>query len=198
MFEEVCKNKKAVVFDFDNTLYPEKDYLYQVYYLIGQFIEYQEGHEHERVTRFLVDEFEKSGRKNLFDKLIERYSLAPEYMENCLRLLRTAKLPLKLVLFENMKDLLKKLIADEKKIFILTNGNPEQQFNKIMQVEWHGLQHHIQVYFSNEFKPKPAPDGMIHLLKENNLHPEDVVFIGDSEEDSECAKASKVEFFLIS
>lgn len=187
-------DKKAYIFDLDNTLYPEKDYLYQIYYMIGQFVEYQETYEHDKVTKFLIDEFEKSGRVKLFDKLIERFSLNKSYMENFLRLMRTGRLPLKLLLYGEMEDLLNQLVKQHKKLFILTNGTPEQQFNKIMQIEWNGLQHHIKCYFCNEIAKKPAPDSMFLLLKEHDLKPGDVLFTGDAREDEECAKAAGVEY----
>jgi FMN phosphatase YigB (HAD superfamily) len=187
-------SKKAFVFDLDNTLYPEKDFLYQVYYMIGQFIEYQETHEHDKVTRFLVDEFEQHGRTRLFDKLIDRFMLKPEYMENFLRLLRTARLPLKLLLFPQMELLLNELVKEGKQLYILTNGTPEQQFNKVMQVEWKGLQHHIKCYFSNEIKPKPAPDSLLKLMEDQGLELQELVFIGDGEEDRLCAGAAGVDY----
>lgn len=39
---ELVKDKQIVIFELDNVLYPEKDYLLQVYYLFAQFIEYSE------------------------------------------------------------------------------------------------------------------------------------------------------------
>lgn len=190
-------HKKAFVFDLDNTLYPEKDYLYQIYYMIGQFIEYQETYEHDKVTKFLIDEFEQHGRTNLFDKLIDRFALPESYMENFLRLMRTARLPLKLILFKEMETLLTQLAEEGKKIFILTNGHPEQQFNKIMQVEWNGLQHHIKCYFCDEVARKPAPDSLLLLMEEQGLNKEEVLFIGDTDTDEQCASAAGVEFIRI-
>ncbi len=188
------KKYKALIFDLDNTLYPEKDYLFQVYYMIGQFIEYQETYDHEIITKFLIDEFNLNGRKNLFNKLIEKFELNESYLENFSRLLRTARLPLKLLLFQSMLARLKAAIDDGKLIFILTNGNPEQQLNKIRQIEWNGLEQHIKCYFCNEIASKPAPDAMLKLLNDHQLQKEDVLFIGDAQIDADCASAAGVEF----
>ncbi len=193
-YQQYLSTKKAFVFDLDNTIYPEKDYLYQIYYMIGQFIEYQETYDHEKVTKFLIDEFESVGRHNLFDKLIERFNLKEEYKENFLRLMRTGRLPLKLLMFKEVEELMNLLVDEKKYIFILTNGHPEQQYNKITQLEWKGLQKHIKCYFANEIKPKPAPDAMLKLMEEHNLIAEDVVFIGDADIDENCAKAAGVDF----
>lgn len=194
LIDDLLETKLAFVFDFDNTLYPEKDYLYQIYYMIGQFVEYQETYDHEKVTKFLIDEFEANGRTNLFNKLIEKFGLKEEYMDNMLRLMRTGRLPLKLLLYKEMEWVMNEVVNNNRLLFLLTNGNVEQQRNKIVQVEWNGLQKNLRCYFANEIKPKPAPDALQLLMEEHALSAEQVVFIGDSIEDEECAKAAGVEF----
>lgn len=166
--------------------------------MIGQFIEYQETFDHDKITKFLIDEFEQNGRKNLFNKLIERFGLSDEYMENFLRLMRTGRLPLRLMLYKEIEILLNELVDLDKKIFILTNGNPEQQYNKIIQIDWNGLQKYIKCYFANEIKPKPAPDTLLKIIEEHELNKEEIIFIGDSVEDEECAKSAGVEFCYLS
>lgn len=191
-------NKTAYVFDLDNTIYPEKDYLYQVYFQIAQFIEYNELIDSKELTAFLVKTFQDEGRKDLFNKLIAQYQLKPEYLENFLRLIRNARLPLKLLMYKEVLQLMQDLVMERKRLFILTNGNIDQQSNKIKQLEWNGLEQYITCYFANETKPKPAPDSMLDLLEKNNLKASEVLFIGDSTEDEACAKASMVDFINVS
>lgn len=198
LFDQLVEKKKVFVFDLDNTLYPEKDYLYQVYYMIGQFIEYHETFDHEIITKYLINEFENKGRSHIFDKLIEQFSLKKEYVDNCIRLLRTARLPLKLLLYKEAEWMLNELKEKQKYIFILTNGEPEQQYNKITQIEWNGLQKHIKCYYANEIVPKPAPDGLLKIMADHNFSPEELVFIGDADIDENCAKAAGVDFAYIS
>jgi FMN phosphatase YigB (HAD superfamily) len=188
------KSYKALVLDLDNTIYPEKDYLFQVYYLIGEFVEFQEGIPHDQVTKFLVDEFMAKGRDRIFDKMIAHFSLPENYLENCFRLLRTAKLPLPLLIFEDMLLRLQEASEAGLRLFVLTNGNPEQQLNKIKHLEWHGLDQHIKCYFCNEIAPKPAPDALLKLLADHQLAPSEVLFLGDANIDEDCAKASSVDF----
>jgi phosphoglycolate phosphatase-like HAD superfamily hydrolase len=197
LFDQLVAQKKAFVFDLDNTLYPEKDYLYQVYYMIGQFIEYHETYDHQIITKYLIDEFEKNGRSHIFDKLIEQFDLKKEYVDNCIRLLSTARLPLKLLLFKEAEWMLNELVDQQKQIFILTNGTTDQQLNKITQIEWNGLQKHITCYYANELAPKPAPDGLLKIMENHNLQAEDLVFIGDADIDENCAKAAGVEFVYV-
>ncbi len=197
LFDKLVETNKAFVFDFDDTLYPEMDYLYQVYYMIAQFIEYHHAIPNEQISKFLISEFEKNGRTHLFDRLIEQFSLSSEYMDNFLRLLRTARLPLKLLLFKESAWILHHLIDHDKKLFLLTNGNPEQQYNKIIQVEWEGIQQHLVCYFANEIKPKPAPDALLKMMDEHQLSANEMVFIGDSDTDKQCAMNASVDYINI-
>ena len=188
------KSYKALVLDLDNTIYPEKDYLFQVYYLIGQFVEFQEGVSREQVTQFLVNEFMANGRDHIFDKMIAHFKLPETYLENCFRLLRTAKIPLPLLIFEQMLLRLQEASEAGLQLFVLTNGHPEQQLNKIKHLEWHGLDQHIKCYFCNEIAPKPAPDAMLKLLADHQLLPSEVLFLGDANIDEACAIAAGVDF----
>ena len=42
-YKDIDPRKKAFVFELDNVIYPERDYLLQVYYLFSNFIEFTEG-----------------------------------------------------------------------------------------------------------------------------------------------------------
>ena len=37
-YSDIDNRKTAFIFELDNVLYPEKDYLFQVYYLFARFI----------------------------------------------------------------------------------------------------------------------------------------------------------------
>jgi len=104
-----------------------------------------------------------------------------------------AKLPLKLLLDEGLLTFMQDIIVDRKKIFILTNGNPEQQLNKIKQTEWHGLEPYLTCYFADEIAPKPDTDSLDLLIKNHNLQRRNILMIGNSEVDRQCADASGVD-----
>lgn len=189
---------KAYIFDLDNTLYPEKDYLYQIYYLIGHYLHKQEKLDAKEVTEYLVTLFENVGRQSLFDKLIARYELKSAYMDEFLQLMRSAKLPVKLFLYRKMFDLITELEEDNVMLFILTNGNVQQQINKIKHIAWNGTEEKLKIYFADEFSRKPAPDGVLHILSEYGIEKSDALLIGDSKEDEYCAKAAGIDFMNVS
>src|SRR6185312_12856013 len=97
-----------------------------------------------------------------------------------------------------MLKLLQEIVVDRKKIFIVTNGNPEQQLNKIKQTEWNGLENYLTCYFANEVAPKPETDAIDLLIRDHNLQRRNILMIGKEEADEQCAEASGVDFIMLS
>ncbi|RZL60358.1 MAG: haloacid dehalogenase, partial [Pedobacter sp.] len=139
---ELVKDKQIVIFELDNVLYPEKDYLLQVYYLFAQFIEYSEQKNAQAILAFMRGEFEQSGVEGLFVKTAKAFEIDAKYQYNFDLLHQNARLPLKLLLFKNLLEFMQELVIERKKIFIVTAGNPDQQLNKIKQTEWNGLENY--------------------------------------------------------
>ena len=192
-YQDIDKRKKAFVFELDDVLYPEKDYLYQVYYLFAALLEYTAHIDAKEVTELLTNTYATEGKDVVFDRLKEKFNIDEKYRSNLNHLLLTAKLPLKLLLYKNMLTLLQEIVIDRKKVFIVTNGNPEQQLNKIKQTEWHGLEQYLVVYFAEETIAKPEPDIIHLLLKDHNLKRKDMVMIENAETDRFCAEACGID-----
>jgi FMN phosphatase YigB (HAD superfamily) len=193
-YADIDPRKKAFVFELDNVLYPEKDYLLQVYYLFASFMEYKELLDAKVLTKFMTETFEQEGAADVFNRLQERFKIKEDYRYNFDLLHTTARLPLKLMLYKASLTLLQDIVIDRKQLFILTNGNPQQQLNKIKQMEWHGLEQYLTCYFAEELKPKPEPDTIHYILKNHNLERRDIVMMGNSLADELCAEASGVDF----
>ncbi len=186
---------KALIFELDDVLYPQKDYLLQVYFLFAQFLEYTETYPRaDELIRFSKKAYEAKGPEGLFSKMQQAFGIDSKYSENFDRLHLKAKLPLKLLLFDEMLALLKEAASEGKTIFIATSGNPDMQLNKIKQVEWNGLEKHIQVYFCDEIRLKPQPDTLFKLMADNDLKPEDVVLFGRGDSDRQFAENSGIHF----
>ena len=196
-YADIDKRKKAFIFELDNVLYPEKDYLFQVYYLFANLIEYTELYDAKTMIGLMTSTYETEGKDFVFDRIQERFKIDEKYRQNFNNLLHTAKLPLKLLLYKHMLELLQEIVVDRKKIFILTNGNPEQQLNKIRQTEWHGLEQYLVCYFADEILPKPEPDAIHFILKEHNLQRRDILMIENSEVDRLSAQACGIDYFNV-
>jgi len=196
-YQNIDSRKKAFIFELDNVLYPEKDYLFQVYYLFAALLEYTELIDSKQTTDLMVNTYVNEGKEFVFDRLKEKFNIDEKFRSNLKHLLLTAKLPLKLLLYQNMLNLLQEIVIDRKKIFIVTNGNPEQQLNKIKQTEWHGLEQYLTVYFTEESTPKPEPDVIDILIKDHNLQRRDIIMIENADVDRLCAEASGIDYLNV-
>lgn len=193
-YSDIDPRKTAFVFELDDVLYPEKDYLYQVYYLFTAYLEYTGMIDAGEATAYMTDTYLTKGRDAVFSSLQAKYALDEKYRQNFNHLYLTAKLPLKLLLYQNMLNLMQEIVVDRKKIFIVTNGNPALQLNKIKQTEWNGLEPYLICYFADETAPKPEPDSIHLLMKDHQLQRREMVMIGNADEDMYCAEACGIDF----
>jgi len=194
-YTNIDPDKKAFIFELDNVLFPEKDYLLQVYYLFASFLEYVEAFPPASdLTSFFKKAYENHGPDMIFEKAREVFGFDEKYRENFDRLHREAKLPLKLLLYKESLALLQEIVVDRKEILIVTGGDPVQQLNKIKQTEWNGLESYLRVYFTDEIAAKPSAESILYVLDQHNLVPDEVVFFGHSSVDTQFAKNAGVDF----
>ncbi|MGM9478439.1 HAD family hydrolase [Pedobacter sp. GSP4] len=187
MDAESLKDKKLVIFELDNVLFPEKDYLLQVYYLFAQFIEYSEQKGAGPIIEFMRTEYENQGAEQLFEKTASQFEIDQKYQYNFDLLHQNARLPLKLLLFKNMLTFMQELVVDRKQIYIVTAGNPEQQLNKIRQTEWNGLEQYLTVYFADELN-QPKAEIFQNILNSNNLSSDNALVVGANNLDEQQSK----------
>jgi phosphoglycolate phosphatase-like HAD superfamily hydrolase len=192
--EEYIQQYEAFVFELDDVLYPEKDFLLQVYYLFAQFMEYSAAQNAEELLQFMKQEFETAGGAGMFEKTAARFGIPEQYKLNFDLLNRNAKLPLKLLLFDEMMKFMQDLIVDRKQVFLLVSGNPEQQLNKIKQVEWNGLEQYLRVYFSDEIAEKPSAESLEYLVQTHALDKDQILVIGRSKVDQAMATNAGVKY----
>src|SRR5260370_41083371 len=96
-YQLIDKCKKAFIFELDNVLYPEKDYLFQVYYLFAGFLEFTELIEAKKTTNLMINAYTAEGKDFVFDRLKENLNVDERFRNNLDNLSTTAKLPLKLL-----------------------------------------------------------------------------------------------------
>lgn len=193
-YNDIDPRINAFIFELDDVLFPEKDYLYQVYYLFTAFLEYIESINAQEATDFMISTYLTEGKEVIFDYLKKKFNLDEKYSHNFNHLSETAKLPLKLLLYPQMLNLLQDIVIDRKKIFIVTNGSPGQQLNKIKQTEWSGLENYLTCYFADEIAPKPETDCIDLLIKKHDLQRRNILMIGNSDTDMRCAEACGIDY----
>ncbi|WP_432710322.1 HAD family hydrolase [Pedobacter sp.] len=188
-FSKYTEHYDAFVFELDNVLYPEKDFLLQVYYLFSQFMEYSEQIEANAILKFMQETYAESGPENLFEKTASQFHIDEKYKLNFDLLQRNVRLPLKLLLFEPISQFLKEIVATAKPIFLLVSGNPEAQLNKIKQVDWQGLEQYLTVYFKEELNDDNGNEALVYLLEQHQLQGKKVLMISDGASGKDMAQA---------
>jgi phosphoglycolate phosphatase-like HAD superfamily hydrolase len=196
-FEHYIANKKAFIFGLDDVIYPQKDYLLQVYYLFAEFMEYSEQINAKEVLLFMQQEFEAHGSTNIFEKTASKFNIPQKYKENFILLHQNARLPLKLLLYQNILSFLQEIVLERKTIFLLVDGNPLQQLNKIKQTEWHGLEQYLKVFFTEEFEPMPSQQVLKFILNQNDLNEREMMIVGATNKDEEYATSVGVDYIAV-
>jgi hypothetical protein len=182
-FETYIADKTAFIFGFDNVLFPEKDYLLQVYYLFSEFMEYSEQLNAKNIVEFMQKEYIVYGDEGIFDKTAAKFDIPEKYRANFLLLHENARLPLKLLLFQQVLNFLQEIVVDRKAIYLMVTGNPIVQLNKIRQIEWHGLEKYLKVYFSEELEPSVSAKSFDFIIDLHHLDKEKVLYIGANDID---------------
>jgi phosphoglycolate phosphatase-like HAD superfamily hydrolase len=204
------QNYDTVIFDLDDTLYPEIAYLTPAFQAIGQYFDRKHGLDAIEVGTFLTTNFIKNGRQNLFNQCFNQFFL-PEKTQNtegsyfeknviddCLNILRTVEIKEKIALFLYAYRLIPQFLAEKKQIFVLTNGNVQQQKNKIRHLDWQNLDRHITVVFANEYAPKPSSKVFSDFLEPNfHLKNKKTLFIGDAKTDAEFSQNVGFDFLHV-
>lgn len=196
-YEDYTKTNEAFIFELDNVLYPEKDYQLQVYYLFAQFIEYGEQIDAQEILHFMEETYFNEGKTDIFEKTATRFGLAEKYKINFDLLQQNAKLPLKLLLFAPVLDFLKEIRDAGKFIFLLVEGDPAQQLNKIKQIEWNGLEQSLIVYFSAETISGSFEDTLDMIILKHELKREEVLACQASLKKRGTAASGQIKFLPI-
>lgn len=193
-FETYISPKKAFILGFDNVLFPEKDYLLQVYYLFSEFMEYTAQLNAKQITGFMQLEYTNHGSVNIFEKTASKFNIEEKYKTNFMLLHENARLPLKLLLFQRMLSFLQEVVVERKDIYLLVKGNPLVQLNKIKHIEWHGLEKYLKVYFSEELEPSLSEKSLNFIIDQHNIERKEVLYIGNDVTEQEIAAKAGIGF----
>ena len=171
---------KLIVFDLDNTLILEKDYLFEAYEEISYHIESTCFVDKLKIENYLKNEFINNGRTKLFDKMISHFNISKFEIKAILNILRSYTPLRKISLIDNMKLILEGLKDKKIPYVIFTNGSVDQQKNKVANIEWDGLL--TDVIYANEINPKPDPISFSNYLLKNKIkiNKNEILMIGDS------------------
>jgi putative hydrolase of the HAD superfamily len=190
----------SVIFDLDDTIYPEIEYLKKAYRFIAQSVikaESRLNSTEDEIFSFLIYTFTNEGRDKLFQKMIDKFNINFFSLENFLSCLHNV--PLKkneLKVYSHIQKLLVQLSEQNKLIFILTNGNVSQQRNKLNSLNIKLSLFKEIIYASSNGKEfeKPNPFFVNKILLDYSLNKNKVILIGDSVFDKESANNAGIDF----
>ena len=167
---------KAVIFDLDQTLYPEADFVRSGFRAVAAHLAAHCGGSAETLAEEMESILWSEGRGRVFDQLHSRHGwgarVAPETL---LHLYRTHVPELRM--HADAADLLASLAGP---LGIVTDGHPTEQHNKIAAL---GLASRFSaIVCTADIGPhaaKPAATGYRVCLERLGVAPEDTAYVGD-------------------
>ncbi|WP_345274460.1 HAD family hydrolase [Flaviramulus aquimarinus] len=166
------KAKKVVVFDLDDTLYNERDYLKSAYNQIALLISDELSLDQPVVYQYMIELFD--GKKNVFEDIIKKYQTSYS-IKDFLYLYRNHKPNIKLS--KDRLALIKLLHSKGVPMGILTDGRCVQQRNKIEALDI--ADYFTEIIVSEEFgSEKPNPKNYKYF--EKTFGDANYYYIGDN------------------
>ena len=183
-----------LLFDLDDTLYPEKQYIYQGFWNVACIL--YKRHRLDCIETYLnLVKMFRSGSSKVFDDFLLSRNINKEvnYIVDIYR-----KSDKKLYLYKDVIESLKYLKEVNNNLILVTNGRSETQWYKIKHL---GLMEIFDdIFVLDDFgvkywKPSTLIFGRISSKYGNNLS--DYFFIGNGEEDFEFSKTLGMDFIFI-
>lgn len=184
---------KAVVFDLDDTLYNEKDFVEGGFYKVCEYL----SHKYKVNEKVLFNETKnilyKSGRGKIFNLLCEKFSFS-EDINKLVKIYREAMPDLKL--YKDSEEIITYLYG-KYKLGVITDGKASVQWNKIKCL---GLEKRFdKIIVTDDLGReywKPNEYSYRKIIEEFNCRPSEAMYIGDNPT-KDFIGAKKVGFLTV-
>lgn len=187
---------KAVVFDLDDTLYNERDFVLGGFRAVASYLSGLKSLDSDIMLSRMVEILEDTGRGKIFDTIIDEYNIDVP-VKKLVEIYRTASM--KLQLYPDAKTCLERLRNKGYNIGLITDG--------LRTVQWHKIHLlNIKDYFDeilvtndlgDEFY-KPKEEVYIEMAKRLDILLEEMAYVGDNpNKDFIGAKALGITTFRI-
>ena len=172
--KEHTEGLKAIIFDMDDTLYGEKEYVRSGYRQIARILPQVENAEEKLWSLF-------EEKKPAIDELLKQEGIdSEELKQECIRTYRYQKPEIHL--YEGVESLLKELRSRGFLLGIITDGRPEGQRAKIAALGLEELVDEIIVtdeLGGTEFR-KPNPSAFQKMKEKLDVDYKEMCYIGDN------------------
>ncbi len=171
---------KAVIFDLDDTLYREYDYVLSGFRAVAKFVTKECGLDDKRIFDQLVSIVEQNGRGKVFNVLCAQHDLDQErFVKKMVTAYRT-HLP-NINLFDGVEEILSELHNKSCMIGLITDGMASVQRNKVKVL---GLEDHMQsIVYTDELEGENAKPSQVpyeQILNEFDIDAEVAAYVGDN------------------
>ena len=188
---EQSRKGRQLIFDVDDTIYLETQFLFRVYKEIANTAINVNPNV---IYNFLKKTFTQDGRKNLFNKLKNSFPTEVFSVENSLLIMRNYQCDCCINVLPWFKEFLANMDSNFI-IKIITNGTPQQQLNKIKSIRFNWPEELIEVITASSYEPKPKITSFYHLKDVKKFT--SPIYVGNSLIDEQFSKKLNIEFYDI-
>jgi putative hydrolase of the HAD superfamily len=187
---------QAIIFDLDDTLYPEKDFVESGYRSVARHIAGCWNYSFDEVFSSMMMSFDSSGRETVFPNLLLRFPEITLSLDEFVQIYRQQNPAIHL--FRGYRELLRDL-SGKYRLGLITDGLPEVQKRKVKAL---GLDIIIgNIIYSWEYgseRQKPHPHSFSAMLELLQSAPQNALFVGDNpEKDGKGAKNVGMQYVQI-
>lgn len=178
------KKMRLILFDLDNTLYPEIDFVKSGFYFVSQFLAEKYSFNQTEVYNRLLDIFNKKGRGEVFNIFLKEKQIFSEEILKLLIYLYRSHEP-KIELYNESFPVLQELKKKNYKLGLITNGKASIQKRKVRSLNIESI-FDLIIYTDDignnreYWKPSIIPFKII--LEYFDFKAEESVYIGDDAE----------------
>jgi putative hydrolase of the HAD superfamily len=170
----------AVIFDLDDTLYPERRFVLSGHAAVARVVAAETGMPPRVLFRYLARRFQRQGREGLLQAFCAAHGLPVAEVPRYVEIIRTHTPRMRLPRLST--EVLAALRRQGCRLGILTNGLPMTQRAKVAAL---GLDAHVEaVTYAQEHAPegKPARSCFVAVLRRLDVEATRAVFVGDHPE----------------
>jgi putative hydrolase of the HAD superfamily len=171
---------EALIFDLDDTLYLERDFVMSGYQAVARHLADTGICDHQSAFSCMTGTFSSEGRQMVFTALTERFPNTSGMLADLIEVYRRHNPAI--CLFPGYPELLRGF-AQRYRLGIITDGLPSVQERKVQALGLDGIMNKIiYTWAYGPDKEKPHPFSFSLMLESLRAEPGSALFIGDNPE----------------
>ncbi|MGZ7119993.1 MAG: HAD family hydrolase [Methanobacterium sp.] len=168
---------QAIIFDLDDTLYPEQQFVISGFSHVSNYLSKRYDFEQGFIFDILINDFKNGIRKKNFNILLKKLDLEDELLEEIIICYREHQPSLSL--YSDAKNSLNTLI-NKFKLGMITDGYYDTQQKKIEALQ---IEEYFDIIIINDISKgisKMKKEPFVKALDNLGVEPEETIYIGDN------------------